>query len=74
MNIDSQNLEILAKLDGQAKEDFRAGLHNLAMADPEAKAALRNSFKRLKPNAMEREIDIMVAGETPQDNKKEWIA
>ena len=71
-NLDRVNTEILAKLDGQAKEDFNAGLHNLGMDDPEAKAALRNSFKRLKPNATERELDIMVTGKAPPENKG-WL-
>jgi len=71
-NLDNVNLEILAKLDGQAKEDFRAGLHNLAMADPETKAALRGAFNRLRPNASERELDIMVTGKAPPENKG-WL-
>jgi len=50
------NEEILKKLQGQDKKEFKQGLRSLDLPDPELKAA----FKRLCPDASEREIDIMV--------------
>lgn len=68
-DIDAQ---ILKGLSGKKKEDFKAGLRNMGLPDQETRSALRTSFKRLCPNATEQELDIMVSGEAPQDNKPEW--
>jgi hypothetical protein len=67
--MESFHLKVLQGLSGQAREDFKAGLRNLGYADPEVKAALTESFKRLHPNATERELDIMVTGKVPPENK-----
>lgn len=71
--IDRVNLEIMQNLTGQDRENFERGLRNMGMTNPVAKADLRASFKRFKPNATDRELDIMVSGEAPQDSKPEWI-
>ena len=36
----------------------------------EKRQTLRNSFKRLKPDATDRELDIMVSGKVPQEKKQ----
>ena len=71
--IERVNLEIMQNLTEKDKEDFIAGLRDLGMTNPVDKADLRAAFKRLTPNATDRELDIMVAGETPGDTKREWI-
>jgi hypothetical protein len=38
----------------------------------EAVAKVRDAFKRLRPNASERELDIMATGKAPEENKS-WI-
>jgi hypothetical protein len=68
-NVDKLHLENLAKMDGQAKEDYKRGLRVLGIADPEAKASLRAAFKRLKPDSTDKELDIMVDGKAPRENK-----
>lgn len=66
-NLDELNAEILGKLDGQAKADFKAGLRKLGMVDLEDRAALRDAFKRANPNASEKQLDIMVDGKAPRE-------
>jgi hypothetical protein len=39
----------------------------------EANEGLKAAFKRLRPDATERELDVMVSGKAPQDDKPEWI-
>lgn len=69
---DRINLEIMQHLTGQEKEDFRQGLRLAGMPDPESRAALRDSFKRANPNALEKDLDIMVNGKAPPENKG-WV-
>jgi hypothetical protein len=66
------NAEILASLSGKEKEDFKRGLQLLGIPDPESRAALRDAFKRANPNASEKELDIMVNGKAPPENKG-WL-
>lgn len=39
---------------------------------PDDKAALKTSFKRLKPTATDKELDIMVSGKLPIEPHPEW--
>ncbi len=71
-SLDKLNAEVLAGLTGKERENFEKGLRKLDMANPANRDALRVAFKRLKPDATERELDIMVSGKAPQDNKQEW--
>ena len=66
------NAEIMQNLKGEEREDFKRGLHSFGIPDPESRAALRDAFKRLNPNATERECDIMVNGKAPPENKG-WL-
>lgn len=59
---DNTILPIAQRLKGQAKEDFKTGLGMIGYPDVETRAALRESFKRLHPNATEEQLDIMVRG------------
>jgi len=54
-SLEELNAEILAKLDGQAKEDFKLGLKLLGIKDPEDFEALKQAFIRsgLSPEAAE---------------------
>ena len=72
-NRDRVNLETLQNLTGKDRENFERGLRNLGMTNPADKADLRTAFKRYKPNATDRELDIMASGEAPEDSKPEWI-
>lgn len=72
-SLDNLNAEILAGLTGKERENFEKGLRKLGMANPANRDALRAAFRRLNPNATERDLDIMVSGKAPQDNKQEWI-
>lgn len=65
--------EVMAGLSGEERANFKKGLASLGMVDPEDRAALRASFKRSRPDASERELDILVTGQVPKDNKREWI-
>jgi len=68
-SMDRVNLEIMQNLTGEEKENFKRGLHNLGIPDPEDKAALRDAFKRVNPNASEKQLDILVTGKVPPENK-----
>ena len=70
--IEDLNREILAGLSGKEKEDFERGLHNMGMTNPDDRDALRAAFKRLRPDATERELDIMVSGKASQEGKSGW--
>lgn len=72
-NIDKLNLEALQGLTGQEREDYIAGLRKLGMTNPQDKADLRAAFKRYKPDATDKELDIMTTGEVPPDPKPAWI-
>ena len=71
-NQDRVNAEIMQNLTGEEKETFKRGLQSIGIPDPESRAALRASFKRANPNASERELDIMVTGKAPPENKG-WL-
>jgi len=64
--------KLMESMSEKERADFEAGLKALNMANPADRAALRESFKRLRPDATERELDIMVSGEAPPDNP-EWL-
>jgi len=70
---DRVNLETMQSLTGKPRENFERGLRNLGMTNPAGKADLRAAFKRLKPDASDRELAIMVLGEPPQDTELPWI-
>jgi hypothetical protein len=59
--------EHLAGLTGQDREDYLRGLQKVGLPNPEARMALIAAFKRLRPDATERELDIMVSGKAPRD-------
>lgn len=59
---DKLNLDILNKLPDREKAAFRRGLEKLGFSDPVSRAELRAAFKRYKPSATDRELDIMVNG------------
>jgi len=50
------NEEILSKLEGQDKKAFEQGLKDLKLPGSDLRAA----FKRLRPDATEKELDIMI--------------
>ncbi len=56
------NLEILAGLSGKEKEDFKRGLRIAGIPDPEGRAALRESFRRLHPEWTEAQLEVAVKG------------
>lgn len=56
------NIEILATLNGQAKEDFKAGLRNLRLTDPQAFIALKESFRKAHPEWNEKQVEIAARG------------
>jgi len=70
---DRVNLEIMAGLSGKDRENYIAGLRKLGISNPVDKADLRAAFKRYLPDATDRELDIMVLSEPPQDTKPAWI-
>lgn len=72
MKVEEVNSRILQGLSRKERVNFEAGLKALNMANPADRVALRESFKRLCPDATERELDIMVSGEVPPD-KQGWI-
>jgi hypothetical protein len=59
---DRVNLEVIQSLTGQGKEDFKQGLRLAGMPDPEARAALRDSFKNAHPEWTEAQLDTAVNG------------
>lgn len=70
--MESRLLKMMAGLSGEEKENFKRGLYNLGIPDPEDRAALRDAFKRGNPNASEKQLDIMVNGKTPPENRG-WV-
>lgn len=62
MKLEDINSEILGGLSGKAKEDFEAGLKALGMANPNDRAALRKSIKRLNPEFTPEQIETFVTG------------
>jgi hypothetical protein len=69
------NAEILEGLSGQEKEDFLAGLKALNMANPEDKATLRESVKRLHPEWTKAQVDVFMENleQSPILNDKEAL-
>lgn len=72
-DVDRVNLETMQNLRGEDRANFERCLRNLGMTNPGGKADLRAAFKQFRPDATDRELDIMVSGEAPQDSKPEWI-
>lgn len=60
--IEQLNLKMMQNLTGEERENFKHGLHILGQVNPEDRAALRDSFRRLHPEYTEEQIEIAVKG------------
>jgi hypothetical protein len=73
---EQRELNELAKKTDDASLDRFCELLSSEVVTPEgipwSEHELRESFKRLRPDASERELEIMVTGKMPSENK-EWL-
>jgi hypothetical protein len=70
--IEEVHLRMMEGMTEEEKRDFAAGLNYMGISNPVDRVALREAWKRLRPDASEEELEILVTGKAPQENK-EWL-
>ena len=62
MRLDELHHKLMESMSEKEKESFLEGLKALNIANPDDRAALRESIKRARPDFTEAQIDIFIAG------------
>jgi len=60
--LDDVHSEILGKLNEEQKEAFKSSLRSMGMPDPETRAALEVSIRRLHPEYSDEQVQTFVKG------------